>query len=98
MTRRDGFEWTGDRFLVEITSYCLVERIPRYSVHELERMFLPTMTNEGKKTIRDNHGVVKAQLEHYAIQYEGRDFTGNGTPLLKRDWKLGSSAQYQPQS
>jgi len=46
------------------------------------------MTAAGIRAIR-KEGFVKSQLKHYGIQYDEREFTGNGVILLKKRLEAG---------
>lgn len=56
----------------------------RTDVAELKRMFLPSLTDEGRKVINRDGGFVKGQLRHYDVHYEPREYTGNGVNLMKK--------------
>lgn len=75
MLQRDAFEWSDGGLRVG--------RVRRYSVDELEDMFIPRMTAEGKRVIRQNSGFVESQLKHYGISYDKNKFRGNGVDMLK---------------
>jgi hypothetical protein len=75
---RDGFEFGFDRF------YALPYRIDRVDAADLRRMFLPKLTPEAKKMLRESFGrVVPAQLKHYGIEFKEADLKGNGTNFQK---------------
>lgn len=46
-------------------------------------MFVPKFSREGHKAFRDNLSFVLYQLNHYEVQFEEKDFSGNGTGLMK---------------
>lgn len=79
---RDGFTYGFGRF------YALggVERID--SSH-LKTMFLPRLTPEANKLLRDHHSFVRGQLQHYGVDYDEKEFSENGTLLLKKMLQAG---------
>ncbi|RYP48153.1 hypothetical protein DL769_011236 [Monosporascus sp. CRB-8-3] len=80
---RDGFEFCHDRF------YAHPGRAERVEVSTLRSMFLPRLTPEANKRLRDNYEFVQCQLKHYGVDYDKREMTGNGTNLLKKLLKEG---------
>lgn len=50
----------------------------------LRSMFLPKLSREGQKAIGDNLSFVRCQLNHYGVQIEEKEFSGNGTALMKK--------------
>jgi hypothetical protein len=76
------FVYDYGRFMVE------PGRLERIEVSDLRRMFLPKLTREGKKAL-DNRHFVHSQLMHYGVTFEEREFTGNGTTLLKKALQSG---------
>lgn len=58
-------------------------------------MFLPRLIPEANKFIRDSYSMtrgnnfVRGQLQHYGVDYEEREFTVNGTRLLKKALEMG---------
>ncbi|PGG96408.1 hypothetical protein AJ79_09603 [Helicocarpus griseus UAMH5409] len=77
--RRDGFEFAYDRFVA------LPDRIERVDGADLRRMFLPKLTPEANKRLRDNYGrFIPAQLKHYGIEFAESDIQGNGTNFFKK--------------
>lgn len=76
---RDGFSYWLGRFTTEWPS-----DVTRTDVAELKRMFLPSLSDEGRKVINRDRGFVKGQLQHYGVQYDPRDYTGNGVNLMKK--------------
>jgi hypothetical protein len=58
---REGFQCAHGRF---ITTVGHVERIDS---SRLQRLFVPRMTPEGNKLLRDKHDSVRAQLLHYGV-------------------------------
>jgi hypothetical protein len=81
--QRDGFEWGYGRFRV------LHEQTARYSVDALSKMFLPTISAEGKRAISKDRNFVKTQLKYYGIRYDGHEYKGNGVNLVKKALEAG---------
>lgn len=81
--RRDGFVSTFGRFLAE------PGRMDRIEGSQLRSMFLPKFSREAQKALRDNGHFVRSQLKHYGVQFEEREFTGNGTILMKAALQAG---------
>jgi len=82
--RRDGFESTQGRFYVVDVGdslRCFVERI---ETQHLKAMFLPRLTPEANKMFRDHLEFVRCQLKHYGVEYDEKDFTGQGAVLMKK--------------
>lgn len=80
---RDGFQSRHGRFLTE---NAWVARVDGAS---LRRMFLPKITPEGKKQLRDVPNFVRGQLQHYGVSFDESQLSGNGTMLLKRFLEAG---------
>lgn len=76
--RRDRFVYGLGRFQAEPGPMDRVE-----GAH-LRSMFLPKLSREGQKAIRDNLSFVCCQLNHYGVQFEEKEFSGNGTALMKK--------------
>ncbi|KAI0097351.1 hypothetical protein GGR51DRAFT_566558 [Nemania sp. FL0031] len=89
---RDGFSCAYGRFY---TTPHKGERVPG-SV--LRAAFLPRLTPQGNKYIRDSYGgdFVRSQLKHYGVAYDEEEFTGNGTLLLKKVLQAGKCDQVPP--
>jgi hypothetical protein len=81
--RRDGFCSGFGRFMAE------PGRLDRIEGSHLRNMFLPKMSREGQKALRDNRHFVRGQLKHYGVQFEEREFSGNGTALMKKALQAG---------
>ncbi|RYP24161.1 hypothetical protein DL765_000656 [Monosporascus sp. GIB2] len=80
---RDDFEFCHDQFFAH------PGRVEPVEVSALRSMFLPRLTPEADKRLRDNHGFVQGQIKHYGVDYDKRELTGNGTKLLKKLLKEG---------
>ncbi|KAI2472342.1 hypothetical protein F4781DRAFT_384241 [Annulohypoxylon bovei var. microspora] len=80
---QDGFEFSHDRFLTHPS------RAEREEPHFLRNMFLPKLTPEANKRLRDHGNFVSDQLKHYGVDYDKEKLTGNGTNLLKKLLKEG---------
>ncbi|KAF7131075.1 hypothetical protein CNMCM5793_004062 [Aspergillus hiratsukae] len=85
--RRDGFVSAFGRFMAE------PGRMDRIGGSLLRSMFLPKLSREGQKELRDNPHFVRAQLKHYGVQFEEREFTGQGTALMKAALQAGKCDQ-----
>ncbi|KAJ5905353.1 uncharacterized protein N7473_002269 [Penicillium subrubescens] len=59
----------------------------------LRKMFLPRITREGQKAISQNSHFVRCQLKHYGVEFEEKEFSGNGTALLKKALQAGKCDQ-----
>jgi len=83
--KRDGFIFAYGRFYVQ------KGRVERVDGARLKDMFLPKLTGEANKLIRDHHDdlFVRGQLKHYGVEYDESEITGNGTLLLKKVLKDG---------
>ncbi|KAI1459884.1 hypothetical protein F4805DRAFT_455272 [Annulohypoxylon moriforme] len=80
---QDGFEFAHNSF--RTTS----NHIEREEPHVLRNMFLPTLSLEGRRKLNDHHGYVRSQLEHYGVDYDEEEFTGQGINLLKKLLRQG---------
>lgn len=87
---RGGFQSSYGRFLTE------KGRVERVDGASLRRMFLPNITPEGKKQLRDRHDFVRGQLQHYGVSFDESQFSGNGTMLLKRCLEAGKCDTVPP--
>lgn len=76
---RDRFRYWLGRFTTE-RPY----NVTRTDVADLKRMFLPSLSPEGREAIKHDRDYVKGQLQHYDVQYEPREYTGNGVNLMKK--------------
>ncbi|GIK05558.1 hypothetical protein Aspvir_009671 [Aspergillus viridinutans] len=85
--RRDGFVSEFGRFMAD------PGRMDRIEGSRLRSMFLPKLSREGQKALRDNPHFVRAQLKHYGVQFEEREFTGQGTALMKAALQAGKCDQ-----
>ncbi|KAJ5379113.1 hypothetical protein N7509_012232 [Penicillium cosmopolitanum] len=89
--RRDGFISSLGRFMAE------PGRVDRIEVEKLRSMFLPKLTPEGRKLLRDNSDFVGTQLKHYGVQFEepNSSFGRRTTPtaLLKAALTAGKCDQ-----
>jgi hypothetical protein len=52
-------------------------------------MFIPKMTREAQKQLRDHRDFIRGQLQHYGVSFDESEFTGNGTTLLKKALEAG---------
>ena len=59
----------------------------------LRSMSLPKLSREGQKAIGDNLSFVRCQLNHYGVQIEEKEFSGNGTALMKKVLQEGKCDQ-----
>ncbi|KAH6847725.1 hypothetical protein B0I37DRAFT_431525 [Chaetomium sp. MPI-CAGE-AT-0009] len=77
--RRDGFTYAYGRFYAQ-------GRVERVDGYLLRAMFLPVLTQEAKSRLRNHTGssFVRGQLQHYGVDYDERDFSGQGARLLKK--------------
>ncbi|EAW19308.1 uncharacterized protein NFIA_092690 [Aspergillus fischeri NRRL 181] len=85
--RRDGFISAFGRFMTD------PGRMDRIAGSQLRSMFLPKLSREGQKALRDNPDFVRHQLKHYGVQFEEREFTGKGTALMKAALQAGKCDQ-----
>lgn len=85
--RRDGFTSGFGRFWAE------PGHMDRIEGSQLRKMFLPKLSREGQKALRDNRNFVRSQLKHYGVHFEEREFSGNGTALLKAALQAGKCDQ-----
>ena len=89
---RDGFTCEYGRFYAK-------GRVERVDSSCLKAMFLPQLTPEAKTLLRANMNFVRGQLQHYGVDYDDKDISGNGTLLLKKmllAGKLRNAARYSP--
>ena len=75
--RRDGFISAFGRFMTE------PGRMDRVEGSQLRRMYLPKLSREGQKELRYNSNFIRSQLQHYGVRFEEREFSGQGTALMK---------------
>lgn len=75
---RGGFGFSHDRF------WTIPGNIERDTPEALRRMFLPGLTREANRVLRDKYYFVKGQFQHYGVEYDESEFHGNGTNLLKK--------------
>ncbi|OJZ82668.1 hypothetical protein ASPFODRAFT_63855 [Aspergillus luchuensis CBS 106.47] len=57
------------------------ERVDSFS---LRKMFIPKLSREGQKILRDHTDFVRSQLQHYGVPFEEDQLSGNGTQLMKK--------------
>lgn len=81
---RDGFTCAFGRFYAK-------GRVERIDGLRLKTMFLPRLTAEANKLLRDHYGsdFVRGQLQHYGVNYDEKEFSGNGTLLMKKALQAG---------
>lgn len=85
---------SSHRFVLENGRFLVQPgRMERVDGQSLRTMFLPKLTRQGKKALLDNRDFVRCQLTHYGIQFEEKDLSGNGTPLLKKALQAGQCDQ-----
>ncbi|PWY65546.1 hypothetical protein BO83DRAFT_401997 [Aspergillus eucalypticola CBS 122712] len=75
---RDGFTSSFARFR---TTRGDNERVDGSS---LRRIFLPKLSREGQKILRDRTDFVRSQLQHYGVPFEESQLSRNGTQLMKK--------------
>ncbi|KAI1771890.1 hypothetical protein F4818DRAFT_444888 [Hypoxylon cercidicola] len=75
---RDGFSFGFDRF------FYMPGHTERVEPETLRDMFLPKLTPEAKKKLRDSYDFVASQLKHYGVDYSEKELTGQGTNFLKK--------------
>ena len=82
---RDGFVCAYGRFYAQPGS---VERVEGSS---LSSMFLPSLTAEGQKQIRQSYddNFVRGQLKHYGVDFDEEEISGCGTLLMKKVLQAG---------
>ncbi|KAK4203968.1 hypothetical protein QBC40DRAFT_262003 [Triangularia verruculosa] len=78
----DGFKCSFGRFYTK-------NGVERVDGARLKSIFLPRLTPEANKLLRNVHDFVRGQLQHYGVQYNEKDFSGNGTLLLKKMLQAG---------
>ncbi|CEL07994.1 hypothetical protein ASPCAL11149 [Aspergillus calidoustus] len=81
---RDGFTSEFGRFL---TNQGRIERVDGAPLRRM--MFIPKMTREAQKQLRDHRDFIRGQLQHYGVSFDESEFTGNGTTLLKKALEAG---------
>ncbi|KAH6623406.1 hypothetical protein F5144DRAFT_623373 [Chaetomium tenue] len=75
---RYGFTYEYGRFYAKGRVECV-------SSSRLESMFLPRLTQEASSLLRTNcRAFVRGQLQHYGVDYDEREISGNGALLLKK--------------
>jgi hypothetical protein len=79
---RNGFTCAFGRFYAK-------GRVERIDGSRLKAMFLPRLTPEANKLLRDHSDFVRGQLQHYGVDYDETQFSGNGTLLLKKVLQAG---------
>ncbi|KAI9042127.1 uncharacterized protein KD926_006046 [Aspergillus affinis] len=76
--KRDGFISACGRFYTERG------RIERVNGDSLRGMFLPKLSSSAQRSLRDHSDFVRGQLQHYGVAFDERQFSGNGTLLMKK--------------
>lgn len=81
---RDGFACAFGRFYAQ-------GRVERIDGSSLKAMFLPRLTAEANTLLQRHYrdSFVCGQLQHYGVDYDEKDISGNGTLLLKKVLKAG---------
>ncbi|KAF2969152.1 hypothetical protein GQX73_g4412 [Xylaria multiplex] len=77
---RDGFSYACGKF------YAHPGRVERHLGSFLRAAFLPNLTPEGERCIRESNGsdFVRGQLKHYGVTFDENELTGDGTCLLQK--------------
>lgn len=70
----------------------------RVETAKLKQLFLPAMTPEAKKLLRDKHYFVSAQLQHYGVQDAAQAGFGQGANVLKKALAAGKVSIAWPTS
>lgn len=78
---RDGFTCAFGRFYTR-------GRVERIDGSRLKTMFLPRLTTEANKLLSGSD-FVRGQLQHYGVDYDEQEYSGNGTLLLKKVLRAG---------
>lgn len=79
---RDGFTYAYGNLYA-------IGHIQRIDGDRLKEMFLPAMSEEAKTAVRPEFHFVRAQLQHYGIEFSQRGFSGNGVAILKEALRAG---------
>ncbi|KAJ5107313.1 hypothetical protein N7456_003988 [Penicillium angulare] len=82
---REGFTSAHGRFLVHGED--------RIEGSRLRDMFLPRISREGQKALRDSFDFVRCQLKHYGVEVDEKKSRGNGTVFLKAALEAGKCDQ-----
>lgn len=88
---RNGFTYGFGRFLAG-------GRVERVEGARLRAMFLPRLTPEATRLLREHRYFVRAQLQHYGVDFDEQEFSGNGTHLLKKSLQAGKVRHPRPLS
>lgn len=65
-------------------------QVERVDGSRLKAMFLPRLTPEANALLQRHHSsFVRGQLQHYGVDYDKNDLSGNGTLLLKKVLQAG---------
>lgn len=91
---RDGFESGHGRFFVVNAGRYDCLRVQRFATASLKAMFLPRLTSEANKMLRDYREFTRCQLKHYGVDFDESEFTGQGTALLKKALLAGKVRLY----
>jgi hypothetical protein len=81
---RDGFKCAYGRFVTE-SPY----NLERIEGSRLKELFIPRLTKEANKLLRDHRHFVRGQLQHYGVEYSPDEYKGEGTNLLKKALAAG---------
>lgn len=79
---RDGFTYAYGNLYA-------IGHIQRIDGDRLKEMFLPAMSEEAKTAVRSEFHFVRAQLQHYGIEFSQSGFSGNGVAILKEALRAG---------
>ncbi|KAK3314338.1 hypothetical protein B0H66DRAFT_595073 [Apodospora peruviana] len=79
---------TRDDFTSEYGRFYAKNDVERVTSARLKAMLLPKMTYEGGQMVQ-RWGFVRGQLQHYGVQFDESQFSGNGTLLLKKMLQAG---------
>lgn len=80
-----------DGFTFELGQFYAQGRVKRMDSSHLKDLFLPRLTPEANKLLRDLPGFVSGQLQHYGVDYDEKELSGNGTLLLKNMLRAGKA-------
>jgi hypothetical protein len=80
---RSGFRFASGHFYAQ-------GQVERIDGSRLKAMFLPRLTSEANELLQKHRSnFVRGQLQHYGVDYDKNDLSGNGTLLLKKVLKAG---------
>lgn len=79
---RDCFESAFGRFFTP-------GRLEQIEGLSLTALFLPALTSEANKPLHAHSDFARAQWQHYGVHYEEKEYSGQGTLLLKKVLRAG---------